>query len=52
VQVPDITPSTLNKIGEELDSVALSETTATPVFPVQGILFGFLTLAILSNYSK
>jgi hypothetical protein len=40
VQIPDITPSQLNIIGEELDSIALSETLATPAFPVQGTIFG------------
>jgi hypothetical protein len=40
VLVTDIKPSDLTKIGEELGSIALSETEDIPNFPVQGILFG------------
>lgn len=40
VLILDITPADLTAIGDELGSIALSEATATPTFPVQGILFG------------
>lgn len=36
----DIIPSFLSTIDEELGIVALSETSAPPAYPVQGILFG------------
>lgn len=40
VLILDITPEDLNQIGEELESLPLSETSASPTFPVRGILFG------------
>lgn len=40
VLISDITPGDLTKIGEELESTALSETEAEPAFPVMGIVFG------------
>jgi hypothetical protein len=36
----DMSSSHLAKIGEELDSIALSLTSETPKFPINGILFG------------
>jgi hypothetical protein len=56
VLILDITSADLNKIGEELESIPLSETSVTPSFPVKGILFGqaqrmFLPL-IVSKRSK
>lgn len=40
VLILDITPSDLRRIGNELGSISLSEASATPTFPVEGILFG------------
>jgi len=40
VLILDITSSDLNKIGEELESISLSEAQVVPSFPVKGILFG------------
>ena len=40
VLILDITPSDLRRIGSELGSISLSEASATPTFPVEGILFG------------
>ena len=40
VLIQDINPTTLSVIGEELGVISLSQTSATPNFPVRGILFG------------
>lgn len=40
VLILDITSSDLTKIGEELESIPLSDTLVNPSFPVKGMLFG------------
>ncbi len=40
VLITDITPEDLNRIADELQSTALTETSVNPIFPVQGILYG------------
>jgi hypothetical protein len=40
VLITDITSEDLNRIAYELQSIALTETTTNPIFPVHGIIYG------------